>query len=135
MRTADEGRVTKETPMNKSKWFLCAALALTGTLGTGMAQAQTPHVQWSITIGTPVYVRPAPVIVQPLPVYRLPVPVRVQPFPVYPRGAYWRPTRWDRDGDGIPNRHDRRYNPRWDRDGDGKPNRDDRHDDRRWPGR
>jgi hypothetical protein len=41
------------------------------------------------------------------------------------------PTRWDRDGDGIPNRYDRVYNPRWDRDGDGIPNRYDRHDDTR----
>jgi hypothetical protein len=29
--------------------------------------------------------------------------------------------RWDRDGDGIPNRYDRLYNPAWDRDGDGIP--------------
>ena len=36
------------------------------------------------------------------------------------------PRRWDVDGDGIPNRHDRVYNPRWDRDGDGVPNRYDR---------
>ena len=42
-----------------------------------------------------------------------------------------RPTRWDRDGDGIPNRYDRVYNPRWDRDGDGVPNRYDRHPNRR----
>ncbi|HZM46938.1 MAG TPA: hypothetical protein VFC14_19120 [Burkholderiales bacterium] len=51
-------------------------------------------------------------------------------------------SRWDRDGDGIPNRYDRtpygrrfadndRYGrwhyggPRWDRDGDGVPNRYD----------
>ena len=48
-------------------------------------------------------------------------------------------------GDGIPDRHDRVYNPRWDvdgdgipsrhgrdRDGDGTPNRHDRHDGRTW---
>ena len=42
------------------------------------------------------------------------------------------PTRWDRDGDGIPNRYDRVYNPRWDRDGDGIPNRYDRYDNSRY---
>ena len=37
-------------------------------------------------------------------------------------------SRWDRDGDGIPNRYDRtpNGNPRWDRDGDGIPNNRDR---------
>jgi hypothetical protein len=63
--------------------------------------------------------------------------------------GYRAPTRWDVDGDGIPNRHDRLYNPAWDRNGngvpdrreyrhgpygdrdrDGIPNRYDRHDDR-----
>ncbi|MBC7939687.1 MAG: hypothetical protein H7Z19_07980, partial [Chitinophagaceae bacterium] len=37
--------------------------------------------------------------------------------------------RWDVDGDGIPNRHDR------DRDGDGIPNWHDRNDSRYWRGR
>jgi len=37
-----------------------------------------------------------------------------------------------RDGDGMPNRYDRVYNPRWDRDGDGVPNRYDRHDHTRY---
>ena len=46
--------------------------------------------------------------------------------------AYRQPTRWDADGDGIPNRYDRVYNPRWDRDGDGVPNRYDRYDNRGW---
>jgi hypothetical protein len=126
--------------MNKSKSFVCAALALAGALGAAAAHAGTPQVQWSITIGSPGYVlRPAPVVVRPLPVYVPPVPVyvppapvRVQPVPLHPRGSYWRPTRWDRDGDGIPNRHDRLYNPRWDRDGDRVPNRYDRNDHRRW---
>jgi len=47
----------------------------------------------------------------------------------YPRhpAHYDRRTRWDRDGDGIPNRYDRV------RDGDGVPNRFDRFpDNRRW---
>ena len=45
------------------------------------------------------------------------------------------PARRDRDGDGIPNRFDRVYNPRWDRDGDGVPNRYDRNDHGRRDGR
>jgi hypothetical protein len=108
--------------MNKSKSFLCAALAAAATLAAGTAQAGTPQLRWSITIGSPGYVLH-------------PVPVYVRPLPVYPRGTYWRPTRWDRDGDGIPNRQDRLYNPRWDRDGDRVPNLYDRSDDRRWPKR
>jgi hypothetical protein len=129
--------------MNKSKLIVSAALTLAGALNAGMAQAGTPQLQWSITIGSPgyvlqpapAYVRPLPVYMPPVPVYVPPMPVRVKPVPVYPRGTYWRPTRWDRDGDGIPNRHDRLYNPRWDRDGDRVPNRYDRSDDRRWPKR
>jgi hypothetical protein len=46
------------------------------------------------------------------------------PGPGHVRGRSWR----DADGDGIPNRRDRVYNPRWDVDGDGVPNRYDRHD-------
>ena len=45
--------------------------------------------------------------------------------------GYTQPTRYDRDGDGVPNRYDRLYNPAWDRDGDGIPNRNDRYDNRR----
>jgi hypothetical protein len=129
--------------MSKSRLIVSAALALVGAWGSGLAQAGAPQLQWSLTIGSPGYVlQPAPVVVRPLPVYLPPVlvylppaPVRLQPVPVYPPGTYWRPTRWDRDGDGIPNRHDRLYNPRWDRDGDRLPHRYDRHDDRRWPAR
>jgi hypothetical protein len=113
--------------MRSTKLVITAALALAGAMGAGLAQARE-DVQWSVTIGanTPVYTqpvyRPAPVIVTPAPVYR-PVPVVVYP-------GYRQPTYWDRDGDGIPNRYDRRYNPAWDRDGDGIPNRYDRVDNR-----
>ena len=82
----------------------------------------------TIVIGTPVYTQPVPVHVRPLPVYQ-------PPPPAYARTAYLRPTRWDRDGDGVPNRRDRLYNPAWDRDGDGIPNRHDRQPDRGRPGR
>ena len=44
----------------------------------------------------------------------------------YRESGYREPRRWDVDGDGIPNRHDRVYNPRWDRDGEGVPIRYDR---------
>lgn len=119
--------------MSKSKILIAAALALTGTLGAGMAQAHSrDDIQWSVTIGAPaygpVYARPAPVYVQPAPVYVAPAPVYENR--AYRYGEYRQPTRWDRDGDGIPNRYDRVYNPRWDRDGDGVPNRYD-HDDYR----
>jgi PXPV repeat (3 copies) len=100
------------------------ALALAGALGAGAAQARDADVSWSVTIGSPnVYARPAPVLVAPPPVvYHRPAPVMVVPQPVY----YREPTHWDRDGDGIPNRYDRVYNPVWDRDGDGIPNRYER---------
>lgn len=93
-----------------------AALATIGAFGTTEAEAHA-DVQWSVTIGSPFYA-PAPVY-WPAPVYRAPAPARGH--------GYHQPQRWDRDGDGIPNRHDRLYNPRWDRDGDGIPNRHDRH--------
>lgn len=99
-----------------------AGLGLVGVLCAGAAAAREPDVRWSVTIGSqghaPVYVQPRPVYVE----------------PVYPSRHYQEPTRWDRDGDGIPNRRDRLYNPAWDRDGDGVPNRYDRHDGRRGGG-
>ena len=119
--------------MNKTRLLATAALALTGVLGMGAAQAA--DVSWSVTIGShgpvfpfPAVIRPVPVVVHPMPVVR-PVPV-VHPVPVY-YGGYREPTRWDRDGDGIPNQRDRMYNPRWDMDGDGIPNQRDRYDNRR----
>ena len=140
--------------MNR-KTFIVGALALVGSLAGGVAQARG-DVQWSVTIGgpigVPVYSQPYPIYSQPYPVYSQPYPVYTQPAPVYVRPVpvytqsypqsyaqpypqrwrgqvqYQEPTRWDRDGDGIPNRHDPVYNPRWDRDGDGVPNRHERHD-------
>jgi hypothetical protein len=121
--------------MSKSKVFATVVLALTGALGVGVVQAGSADMQWSIMIGTPVYTQAVPVYVQPLPLYQQPAPVRVRPAPVYQRTVYLQPTRWDRDGDGIPNRHDRMYNPPWDRDGDGIPNRYERHTTRGWQAR
>ena len=129
--------------MSKGKWFVFSALAVAGTLGAGAARAgHGPDLQWSVTIGTPATARPAHVISQPHPAYRAGAPFY---GPHRDHRFYRQPTRWDRDGDGIPNRHDRIYNPRWDvdgdgipnrhdrdRDGDGTPNRHDRHDGRNW---
>lgn len=104
--------------MSKSSGYVVLALALSGALAAASAHAQDRRpVQASVTIGAPGYGQPSRVVVQPV-VVRAP-------------GRYRHPTRWDRDGDGIPNRYDRRYNPRWDRDGDGIPNRHDRYDNRR----
>jgi hypothetical protein len=126
----------QEQRMNKTRLLATAALALTGVLGMGAAKAA--DVSWSVTIGSngPLFpaIIPAPVVVHPVPVVRhvpvvRPVPV-VHPMPVY-YGGYRHPTRWDRDGDGVPNHADRLYNPSWDRDGDGIPNQRDRFDNRR----
>lgn len=105
----------------RSKIFTAAALAVVGLTGAGFAQAHT-SVQWQVTIGGPVAV---PVYEQPRPVYAPrvygPPPAVVVPVP----RRYSHPTRWDVDGDGIPNRHDAVYNPVRDRDGDGIRNRCD----------
>ncbi len=125
-----------------SRKLIVVALALGGVLSAGLAQARgEANVQWSVTIGTPVAVSvavpvyapvyaPVPVIApvrvyQPVPVYE-PVPVYTRPAPVFHGRPYQHATYWDRDGDGIPNRYDRVYNPPWDRDGDGVPNHLDR---------
>jgi hypothetical protein len=119
--------------MSKTRFAMAAALALTAALGTGAAHARGGDVQWSVTIGAPLYLPPLPVPVfgVPVPVYRQPAPI-YRPALAYPVARYQAPTYWDRDGDGIPNRYDARYSPRWDRDGDGVPNRYDRHDRNPW---
>ena len=105
--------------MSMNRFLAAAALAATGAFGAAEAQARDVDVQWSVTLGSPIYA-PGPVYVHPAPIYRAPVAG-------YWHGGYHQPRYWDRDGDGIPNRYDHRYNPRWDRDGDGIPNRYDRH--------
>ena len=88
------------------KKLIVTAAALTATLGAGLAQAHGgADVQWSVTVGAPAYVAPYPVYRQPAPVYQ-----------TYPSYQYQHPTRWDRDGDGIPNRYDRWDNRRNERD-------------------
>ena len=142
--------------MNISK-LAALSLALAGSLGAGLAQAHANVQWslsiagpigvslYSAPYAAPVYTQPyaEPVYTQPYaaPVYSQPyaAPVYTQPYaapfytrpvmvqaPVYVHTGYGRG--WhDRDGDGIPNRFDHRYNPRWDRDGDGLPNRYDHH--------
>lgn len=111
--------------MTKTTWIAAAALAAAGTLASGAAMARG-DVQWAVTIAGPVSatIASGPVRIA-APVVYPGYPVAVGgPVPVYhPR--YHHPSRWDVDGDGIPNRYDRVYNPRWDRDGDGIPNRRD----------
>ncbi|TMH29748.1 MAG: hypothetical protein E6H58_15555 [Betaproteobacteria bacterium] len=112
------------------KQLLIGALALAGGLVAGVAQAHgRDDVQWSVTIGTPVqgnyfYNQPAPVVVQPAPDYWYHDRYRDH------RGEDREPTRWDIDGDGIPNRFDSVYNPRWDQNGNGIPDRRERRYDR-----
>ena len=125
--------------MNKIKHLATMWLAGVGLLGAAASAHATP-LQWSISVGVPFAAYPAPVVVQPAPVYMQPPPVYVQPAPVYVQPApvyvprapvvvrpapppvwsgyrsayYQQPTRWDRDGDGIPNRYERyegRYRP------------------------
>jgi hypothetical protein len=104
--------------------FALAATLLTGALATGWAQARGPvDVQWQVTIGSPqVHLPGGGVLLLP----PLPLP-RVVVAPSRRDVGYQEPRRWDADGDGIPNRQDRVYNPRWDIDGDGIPNRYDRY--------
>ena len=116
----------------RSKIFTLAALALTGLTSAGLAQASS-SVQWQVTVGGPVGVAvydPYPYPHQHRPVHtpRVYAPPPVVVLPAAPH--YRQPTRWDVDGDGIPNRRDVVYNPVWDRDGDGVPNRYDRRDPR-----
>ena len=119
--------------MNAKKLAI-VAVAFAGTLAAAAAQAHgRDDVQFSVTIGTP-FIAPVRPVFAPAPVF-VPTPV-VRYENRYDhrydaRAAYRAPTRWDVDGDGIPNRVDRVYNPRWDVDGDGIPNRVDHADNRK----
>jgi hypothetical protein len=112
--------------MSKSKALIAASLALAGMFAAGGAQAGSADVQWSVTFGSnaPIGIFQAPVVHYPVPVHTRPQVVQVA-------------HRHDRDGDGIPNWHDRYDNRRstlpvrHDVDRDGIPNWSDRHDNRR----
>ena len=112
--------------MNTKKLAI-VSLAVAGALATASVEARgRDDVQFSVTIGNAV---PWAVPVAPI---HGPALVARSYDRHYDRTGYRPPTRWDVDGDGIPNRYDRVYNPRWDRDGDGIPNRYDRHDNSRY---
>lgn len=106
--------------MNNTRKLAIVAVAFAGLVAAASVEARgRDDVQFSVTIGAPFFSPP-------------PLPVFAPAWGGYGRGhAYRQPTRWDRDGDGIPNRYDRVYNPRWDRDGDRVPNRYDHRDNRR----
>ncbi len=126
MRTVAQGRVIAENFHEQEQARVRWTAGCRRGLRAPRRPAQATPLQWSITIGAPMVIYPAPVVVQHAPV------VVGRPTAAV---AYQEPTRWDHDGDRIPNRHDRLYNPRWDVDGDGVPNRRDRHDDRYRRGR
>ena len=118
--------------MNTRKTMLTLTVLAAAFLGTA-AQARGPDVQWQVTVGTPVLHLPGHVRL-PLP----PLPRIVVSTPVhgpdyrdhreyrdhrdyrddrgyrdhrgYRDAGYREPRRWDVDGDGVPNRYDRRPN-------------------------
>jgi hypothetical protein len=120
--------------MSLRKLALVAAtstVAALGALAATAAQARSP-VGVQVTIGAPVVTLPAP----PLVVIPAPRQYPVHVLPVYDgrydhrhphHHGYRQPQRWDVDGDGIPNRYDRVYNPAWDRNGNGVPDRREFH--------
>jgi hypothetical protein len=125
-----QGAIQGVTQMNTRKLAI-VSMALAGVLAAASVEARgRDDVQFSVTIGGPAWG------VHPVPVYR---PGFVAPAYGHGHGhgygrherSYREPRRWDVDGDGVPNRYDRVYNPRWDRDGDGVPNRYDRYDNSR----
>jgi len=100
---------------------IALATGLIGLAALG-ASAANAQVYGSVSINVPgpvAVVPPPPVFVAPAPVF-VPRPVAVAPRPVYgpppayyyqDRGHYHREynaRRHDRDGDGVPNRYDRR---------------------------
>ncbi|MDB5763203.1 MAG: virulence protein [Herminiimonas sp.] len=116
------------------KYLTVAAGLAVGAMLISAAAPAMARVDVGVNIGVPgIYVQPAPVYVQPQPIYVQPRPIYVQPRPVYvqpgpvyvqPQPVYveryhqhWREHQWherqmraqhDRDGDGVPNRYDRR---------------------------
>jgi hypothetical protein len=116
----------------RHRFATLAATLLAGAFVCSAAKAQdvnvqlrliTPHIRLPghLVLPLPPLIVPRVVVSQPEPVWQAPSP----PPPPRREWGYREPTRWDVDGDGIPNRYDRVYNPRWDRDGDGVPNRYD----------
>ena len=97
--------------MNAKKLAI-VSVAFAGLLAAASVDARgRDDVQFSVTIGSPVW------SVQPVPVYGPALVARS--YDRYHERSYRSPTRWDRDGDGIPNRYDRYDNLRHGRDGRG----------------
>lgn len=96
------------------KYLAISAGLLAGTVMMLSAAPAMARVNVDLNIGVPGVLYPAPVYVQPRPVYVQPRPVYVQPSPIYyePRYRHHKRhhyySRHDRDGDGVPNRYDRR---------------------------
>ena len=95
---------------------IATGLLSVAALGATAANAQVfgsisinlpgPHV--AVVPAPHVYVRPAPVMVAPPPPRGYaPAYGHYRQDRHYDRG-YYRQARWDRDGDGVPNRYDRR---------------------------
>lgn len=123
---------------------LAAVALVLGTLATNAtAQAQS-DVQFSITLGSPGYMQPAPRYAYPRHVYVQPTPVYVQPAPpyayprqvyeqrtpvyVYPRHVYAQPTPvhgWRHQRRNHHDRHENGRGPWGDYDRDGVPNHHD----------
>ncbi|MGZ5798745.1 MAG: hypothetical protein ACXWJG_17670 [Caldimonas sp.] len=99
--------------MNAKKLAI-VSMALAGVLAAASVEAHgRDDVRFSVTIGSPGWSQPAPVY----------VPV-ARSYDRHDEGSYRHaPTRWDRDGDGIPNRYDRHDDTRHDRDGRGASRR------------
>ena len=97
--------------------FAIAAVAIAATVAAASVEARgRDDVQLSVTIGSPAW------SVRPMPVYgNAHGPAFVAPRYEHRPGTWYHPapTRWDRDGDGIPNRYDRHDNARHRPDGRG----------------
>ena len=69
--------------MKKSTLVAAAVLSWSAVFASTVAQAREPDVQWSVTIGSPVFGPPAPQYTPPYPAVTRPAPVYWPPLPVY----------------------------------------------------
>jgi hypothetical protein len=114
--------------INMKNRLMIVAGILSGAVMWLAAAPAMARTDVSLSIGVPgLFLQPGPVYVQEPPVYVRSRPVYEQPRPYYGEREYrrdWREREW-RDDRGP--RHDRgRYSHRRDNDGDGVPNRYDR---------
>jgi hypothetical protein len=102
--------------MNKTFSFSAGVLAGAALLFVAAPAMARVDVGVNIGVPGPVYVQPQPVYVQPRPVYVQPRPYYVEERDHHHRRHYHKrqhhrvAPRHDRDGDGVPNRYDRRPN-------------------------